>query len=163
TSGGIIETPTIVLIAGPWTNDIAGTVGLRVPYEVSRHKVITLRIQQDYDLDWPTVKDLTTATKVYFRPETGGVVLVGSGDHGHPRAAAARDDRRLSPQPRRRGRAAHGRPRHRRDFVKHRPPMTTREARHNLRVARDTSQRPRISLPPGLEGGRYKPPSDEDV
>src|SRR5712692_7286219 len=41
--------------------------------------------------------------------------------------------------------------------------MTTREARHNRRLARDTSQRPKISLPPGLEGGRYKPLSDEDV
>ncbi len=84
TNQGVIETPTIVLIAGPWTNDIAGTVGLRFPYEVSRHKVITLRIQPDYNLDWPTVKDLTTPTKIYFRPETGGVVLVGTGDHGDP-------------------------------------------------------------------------------
>lgn len=95
TTQGSIETPAIVLVAGPWTNDIAGTVGLRFPYEVSRHKVITLRIQQDYDLDWPTVKDLTTPTKIYFRPETGGVVLVGTGDHGDPieDADQASDDR----------------------------------------------------------------------
>ncbi len=94
TTQGSIETPTIVLIAGPWTNDIAGTVGVRFPYEVSRHKVITLRIEQDYGLDWPTVKDLTTPTKIYFRPETGGVVLVGTGDHGDPieDADSLRDD-----------------------------------------------------------------------
>jgi sarcosine oxidase subunit beta len=94
TSAGTVETPTIVLIAGPWTNDIARTAGLSFPYEVSRHKVITLRISQDYDLDWPTVKDLTTPTKIYFRPETGGVVLVGTGDHGDPieDADAAGDD-----------------------------------------------------------------------
>ncbi len=84
TTAGVIETPHIVLVAGPWTNDLARTVGLSFPYEVSRHKVITLRIQQDYGLDWPTVKDLTTPTKIYFRPESGGVVLVGTGDHGDP-------------------------------------------------------------------------------
>ena len=54
------------------------------PTKVSRHKVITLKVPQPYDLDWPTVKDLTTPTKIYFRPETGGVVLVGTGDHGDP-------------------------------------------------------------------------------
>ncbi len=84
TPGGVIETPCVVLIAGPWTNALAGMLGLTFPYEVSRHKVITLQISQPYDLDWPTVKDLTTPTKVYFRPETGGVVLVGTGDHGDP-------------------------------------------------------------------------------
>jgi len=84
TPAGVIETPTVVIIAGPWTNSIAQWIGVKFPYEVSRHKVITLRINQPYDLDWPTVKDLTTPTKIYFRPETGGVVLVGTGDHGDP-------------------------------------------------------------------------------
>ena len=95
TAAGIIETRAVVLIAGPWTNDIAGTAGLRFPYEVSRHQVITLRITQDYSLEWPTVKDLTTPTKIYFRPEIGGVVLVGTGDHGEPieDADAAGNDR----------------------------------------------------------------------
>ncbi len=41
--------------------------------------------------------------------------------------------------------------------------MTTREARHARRLARDNSQRPKISLPPGLEGGRYRPLSESDV
>jgi len=81
---GIIETPVVVLIAGPWTNSLGKMIGLSFPYEVSRHKVITLKINQPYNLDWPTVKDLTTPAKIYFRPETGGVVLVGTGDHGDP-------------------------------------------------------------------------------
>jgi glycine/D-amino acid oxidase-like deaminating enzyme len=51
---------------------------------VSRHKVITLKIGRPYQLDWPIVKDLTTPDKIYFRPEIGGVVLVGTGDHGDP-------------------------------------------------------------------------------
>ncbi len=84
TPAGTIESPTVVLAAGPWTNALAKTLGVEFPYEVSRHKVITLRINQPYELDWPTVKDLTTEDKIYFRPETGGVVLVGTGDHGDP-------------------------------------------------------------------------------
>jgi glycine/D-amino acid oxidase-like deaminating enzyme len=94
TAAGVIETPHIILVAGPWTNELAATVGLKFPYEISRHKVITLRIPQDYGLDWPTVKDLTTPAKIYFRPETGGVVLVGTGDHGDPieDADTLRDD-----------------------------------------------------------------------
>ena len=78
------ETPTVILAAGPWTNTIAQTVGLQLPYEISRHKVVTLQIDQPYRLDWPIVKDLTTPDKIYFRPEVGGVVLVGTGDHGDP-------------------------------------------------------------------------------
>jgi glycine/D-amino acid oxidase-like deaminating enzyme len=94
TPAGAIEAGAVVLAAGPWTNDLARTAGIQFPYEVSRHKVITLRINQDYDLDWPTVKDLTTPDKIYFRPETGGVVLVGTGDHGDPieDADSIRDD-----------------------------------------------------------------------
>jgi len=94
TPNGTVETPTLILIAGPWTNGLARMLGTEFPYEVSRHKVITLRIDQDYGLDWPTVKDLTTPDKIYFRPETGGVVLVGTGDHGDPieDADTLRDD-----------------------------------------------------------------------
>ncbi len=94
TPAGTLEAPIVVVVAGPWTNDIGQMIGLTFPYEVSRHKVITLKITQPYDLDWPTVKDLTTPTKVYFRPETGGVVLVGTGDHGDPieDADSLRDD-----------------------------------------------------------------------
>ncbi len=94
TTNGTFEAPVVVIIAGPWSNDIAHWVGVKFPYEVSRHKVITLKINQPYDLNWPTVKDLTTPTKIYFRPETGGVVLVGTGDHGDPieDADTLRDD-----------------------------------------------------------------------
>lgn len=94
TPAGVIETPTLVLIAGPWTNDLGKMIGVTFPYEISRHKVITLKIDSPYDEHWPTVKDLTTPDKIYFRPETGGVVLVGTGDHGDPieDADTLRDD-----------------------------------------------------------------------
>lgn len=84
TNNGDFQTETLILAAGPWTNQVAGMMGLQFPYEVSRHKVITLKIERPYELHWPIVKDLTTPDKIYFRPEVGGVVLVGTGDHGDP-------------------------------------------------------------------------------
>lgn len=84
TPAGAFEAPVVILVAGPWTNQISRTIGLEFPYVVSRHKVITLKINQPYQANWPIVKDLTTPDKIYFRPETGGVVLVGTGDHGDP-------------------------------------------------------------------------------
>jgi sarcosine oxidase subunit beta len=94
TPDGVVEAPIVILAAGPWTNALAQTLGLEFPYAVSRHKVITLQIDQPYQEDWPTVKDLMTPTKIYFRPETGGIVLVGTGDHGDPieDADSLRDD-----------------------------------------------------------------------
>ncbi len=84
TNAGTFESPVVLLAVGPWINQIGQMIGLRFPVEVSRHKVITLKIDRPYDLGWPIVKDLTTADKIYFRPDTGGVVLVGTGDHGDP-------------------------------------------------------------------------------
>jgi glycine/D-amino acid oxidase-like deaminating enzyme len=84
TAAGPFEAPSVVLACGPWTNALARTAGLELPYVVSRHKVVTLRAGEPYEESWPTVKDLTTEDKIYFRPETGGVVLVGTGDHGEP-------------------------------------------------------------------------------
>ena len=84
TPAGNFESPVVILAAGPWTHAFGRMIGVEFPYEVSRHKVITLQIDQPYQARWPIVKDLTTPDKIYFRPETGGVVLVGTGDHGDP-------------------------------------------------------------------------------
>jgi len=59
-------------------------LGVTFPYENSRHKVVTLRAAEPYKVDWLIAKDLTTKDKIYFRPETDGMVLVGTGDHGDP-------------------------------------------------------------------------------
>ena len=59
-------------------------IEVKFPYEISKHKVLTLKIDQPYQKDWPIVKDLLTPEKIYFRPDSGGVVLVGTGDHGEP-------------------------------------------------------------------------------
>jgi sarcosine oxidase, subunit beta len=84
TPEGDFESPVVILLAGPWTNRISQSIGLQFPYVNSRHKVITLKIARPYQIDWPVVKDLTTPDKIYFRPETGDMVLIGTGDHGDP-------------------------------------------------------------------------------
>ncbi len=84
TPAGNFESQVVVFAAGPWTQTIGRMIGVEFPYVTSRHKVITLKIDRAYQPDWPIIKDLTTPDKIYFRPETGGVVLVGTGDHGDP-------------------------------------------------------------------------------
>jgi glycine/D-amino acid oxidase-like deaminating enzyme len=84
TEAGTYESPAVILAAGPWTNGLVRPNGLEFPYAISRHKVITLKIDRPYEKYWPIVKDLTTPDKIYFRPSAGGVVLVGTGDYGDP-------------------------------------------------------------------------------
>jgi len=84
TAQGDFESPTLILTAGPWTHALGKMIGIKFPYEISKHKVLTLKIDLPYEKDWPIVKDLLTTEKIYFRPDSGGVVLVGTGDQGDP-------------------------------------------------------------------------------
>ncbi len=88
TPRGEIHAEQVVSALGPWTRQITDPLGLEVPLEISRHIVLTFKGGEPYGRDLPVVKDLTTANKMYFRPATGGVVLVGTGDHGDPLGAA---------------------------------------------------------------------------
>ena len=81
---GNFESQAVIMAAGPWMHRLGQMIGVEFPYVNSRHKVITLKIDQPYRSEWPIVKDLTTPDKIYFRPETGGLVLIGTGDHGDP-------------------------------------------------------------------------------
>ncbi|MFQ5985117.1 MAG: NAD(P)/FAD-dependent oxidoreductase, partial [Alphaproteobacteria bacterium] len=81
---GWIGAGLVVAALGPWSGAIARWAELELPLKVSRHIVLTLRAAAPYERTLPIVKDLVTANKMYFRPSTGGVVLVGTGDHGDP-------------------------------------------------------------------------------
>ncbi len=74
----------VVAAIGPWSHAIAGWTGVELPLELSRHIVLTFRVEELYDPELPVVKDLTTANKMYFRPTRDSVTLVGTGDHGAP-------------------------------------------------------------------------------
>jgi glycine/D-amino acid oxidase-like deaminating enzyme len=87
TPNGELRAGIVVSALGPWTRLLTDPLGLEIPLETSRHTVLTFRGDTAYDRGLPVVKDLSTANKMYFRPATGGVVLVGTGDHGDPLAA----------------------------------------------------------------------------
>lgn len=84
TARGEIHGGLVVSAIGPWTRTLTESIGLDIPLEVSRHIVLTFGTSTPYGPELPVVKDLTTANKMYFRPASGGVVLVGTGDHGDP-------------------------------------------------------------------------------
>jgi glycine/D-amino acid oxidase-like deaminating enzyme len=89
----MIETGIVVSAAGPWSGPLLATAGLDIPLEISRHKVLTFKADRPYQPGLPVVKDLTTENKMYFRPASGAVVLVGTGDYGDPvRYADAMDE-----------------------------------------------------------------------
>lgn len=84
TKDGPVHAGTVISAVGPWTGQIAAWAGVSIPLEVSRHIVLTFREAEPYEATLPIVKDMTTANKMYFRPSSGGVALVGTGDHGDP-------------------------------------------------------------------------------
>ena len=88
TSQGDLRAGQVLLAVGPWTRALADGLIPDLPLEVSRHVVLTFRGAAPYERSTPIVKDLTTANKMYFRPASGGVVLVGTGDHGDPVTSA---------------------------------------------------------------------------
>ena len=82
TQKGSFETENIIMIAGPWTKNLGQMIGVDLPFSITKHKVLTLKIDMPYQKDWPIVKDLISPENIYFRPDSGGVVLVGTGDFG---------------------------------------------------------------------------------
>ena len=86
TADGDLFAGSVLLAVGPWTAGLLAETGVDLHLAVSRHIVLTFRGDAPYAKEMPVVKDLTTANKMYFRPATGGVVLVGTGDYGDPDA-----------------------------------------------------------------------------
>ena len=84
TRQGAIHAGCVVCAIGPWTRTLTDPLGIETHLEVSRHTVLTLGSGAPYGRMLPVIKDLSTGNKMYFRPSTGGVVLVGTGDYGDP-------------------------------------------------------------------------------
>lgn len=83
-SQGDFSAGRVLSAIGPWSHAIAKAAGLEIPMEVSRHTVLTFRVAEPYRAKLPIIKDLISEDKIYFRPASGGVVLMGTGDHGEP-------------------------------------------------------------------------------
>ena len=81
TSQGDFFAPVVVNAAGPWAEGLNQMAGLDIPYTTWRHDTMFVGTPKDMGPATPTVIDFPN--EMYFRPETGGLMLVGLED-GNP-------------------------------------------------------------------------------
>ncbi len=81
TSAGNFSAPIVINAAGPWAADVAKMAGVDLPVSTWRHDTMFILRPPALRLGHPTVID--NAHSMYFRPETGGLTLVGLED-GNP-------------------------------------------------------------------------------
>lgn len=75
TDQGFFKTDTVVLAAGPWSTSLLGITGVEVPINTVRVKVGIYKRPEEFKRH-AIFADFIT--QVYLRPETGGMMLVGS-------------------------------------------------------------------------------------
>jgi sarcosine oxidase subunit beta len=73
--------PVVVNAAGPWAEQINAMVGLDLPLNTWRHDIMFVGRPKEIGPSHPSVIDFPN--EMYFRPETGGLTLVGLED-GNP-------------------------------------------------------------------------------
>jgi sarcosine oxidase subunit beta len=81
TSLGEVAAPVVVNCAGAWAREVATLAGLDLPIETWRHDTLFVLRPPELRRGHPTVID--GPNSMYFRPETGGLTLVGLED-GNP-------------------------------------------------------------------------------
>ncbi len=79
TTQGDFFAPTVVNAAGAWADKINTMVGLEIPYSTWRHDTMLVGRPKEIGPSHPTVIDFPN--EMYFRPETGGLTLVGLEDN----------------------------------------------------------------------------------
>lgn len=80
-SQGDFSAPVVVNAAGAWAAQVGRMVDLEIPVRVWRHDTVFIRRPAELASEHLTVID--DAKSMYFRPETGGLTLVGLED-GNP-------------------------------------------------------------------------------
>lgn len=81
TSRGDFFAPIVVNAAGPWADEINAMAGLDLPYTTWRHDTMFASVPPEMGHNFPAAIDFPN--EQYFRPETGGLMLVGLED-GNP-------------------------------------------------------------------------------
>ncbi len=81
TSRGAFSAAIVVNAAGPWAAEVGRMVDLDLPVDTWRHETAFIRRPPAMGPTHPTVIDFVNS--MYFRPETGGLTLVGLED-GNP-------------------------------------------------------------------------------
>jgi len=79
TGRGVFSGPVIVNAAGPWADKVNGMAGLDIPYTTWRHDTMFVGLPKEIAPGLPGVIDFPN--EMYFRPETGGLLLVGLEDN----------------------------------------------------------------------------------
>lgn len=79
TSQGKYTAPIVVNCAGPWAGQIGQMAGVEIPLTTWQHDTMMVRRPTDLGPSHPTVID--DGLNMYFRPETGGLTLVGLEDN----------------------------------------------------------------------------------
>jgi sarcosine oxidase subunit beta len=80
-SQGEFAAPIVIDAAGPWAAGVAKMAGVDLPIDTWRHDTMFVQRPSELGPSHPTVID--NANSMYFRPETGGLTLVGLED-GNP-------------------------------------------------------------------------------
>jgi sarcosine oxidase subunit beta len=78
TGQGDFYAPVVVNTSGPWAAEINHLVGLDLPITTWQHDTMFIRRPKEFGPSHPTVIDFPN--NMYFRPETGGLTLVGLED-----------------------------------------------------------------------------------
>ena len=78
TAMGTIETPLIIVAAGPWSKSLLMSIGIDIPLTTVRHQVASITRPTDLIPTHPSVGD--AIHNFSFRPEGGGLTLVGFGE-----------------------------------------------------------------------------------
>jgi len=79
TNQGDFSAPIVVNAAGAWAGGIAQMAGVDLPINTWRHDVLFVNRPSEFGPSHPTVID--DINEMYFRPETGGLTLVGLEDN----------------------------------------------------------------------------------
>jgi sarcosine oxidase, subunit beta len=78
TGQGMVETPTAVVAAGPWSRQLLGQVGIDVPLSAVRHQVASVTRPVDRIPHHPIVGDI--AQSFSFRPDVPPLTMIGFGE-----------------------------------------------------------------------------------
>jgi sarcosine oxidase subunit beta len=79
TTQGEFYAPVVANCAGPWAGKVGKMVGLELPITSWQHDVMMVVHPKELGQSFPVVID--DALAMYFRPETGGLTLVGLEDN----------------------------------------------------------------------------------
>ncbi len=82
TDRGTVKTEVVVNAGGMFAPEIGRMVGLSIPIVPMEHEYLLTEPIEGVQSNWPVVRD--TDNLVYFRPETGGLMVGGFEEHPVP-------------------------------------------------------------------------------